>query len=623
MRIRSLLYLGLCVASAAAPARAEDDTWVALEVSGSRGEVVDWAEFEVSCPLTGRTQKGGPKDRYGPFPPGVTIEVALRRAVSRDGWRARDQGWTRSWIDPGLVTIPARIDFAWWDFAVESIEPVYAEGPARPGDAQTLDDWEEMELSFTGHTVLFAQWGWSFPQRSPWIPRSQKSAPFHVVVRYPDGRVGKASYRVHRAEPRLQAVVPVQRPSAEQAREAPWDLHVVILSSDLCHRARDMELVLVTLDGEEVFSGKAPANTIAVSNIPAGEAAFVIAGGILPDGRQASRQATLRYDPEADVDRDFTYTWVAVLEFGEAPADAPAAPVGGRDAEQRRGAGAEAEDGPSWDGLERRDGGAGGEEASGGAGRSRGGDEDESDGSSAQGDGGAGDPERIILTGHEPDGRGGVDPAHVVIVVQFPNGETEIRDGAEAIATLRRRGFLVPGTHRLTASGRRGWETPWVDPSIERPVRTAELDDEGQPPDAPPPAAITSEREVSWVFAIRYAVSLPDRPDREGTAIEVHVGSGTQPEGVSGSAVARAEAAGDLRSWMAAYLPPGEKVWTDGLFLTDEGERLLSGYVNGFTIEVLDGPFEDSSEAREARRACIERLKGRGSRDSSPRRSIR
>jgi len=77
---------------------------------------------------------------------------------------------------------------------------------------------------------------------------------------------------------------------------------------------------------------------------------------------------------------------------------------------------------------------------------------------------------RIILSGFElaqgeVDDRSSpavIDPLHVVIAVQYPNGESRVLDGEEAILVMRERGFLEADGLTLTAAGRRGWESPYV-----------------------------------------------------------------------------------------------------------------------------------------------------------------
>jgi hypothetical protein len=91
---------------------------------------------------------------------------------------------------------------------------------------------------------------------------------------------------------------------------------------------------------------------------------------------------------------------------------------------------------------------------------------------------------RIIFFGHEL-ASGDLDdsslPAvldadHVVIVVEYDDGSTEILDRAGAIPVLRARGFLEPGSLALTQKGRRGYDTSGeetVDVAQRKPVAVA------------------------------------------------------------------------------------------------------------------------------------------------------
>lgn len=77
---------------------------------------------------------------------------------------------------------------------------------------------------------------------------------------------------------------------------------------------------------------------------------------------------------------------------------------------------------------------------------------------------------RIVLSGFEltagdPDVWSSpaiIDPEHLVVAVQYPNGESRVLDGEAAVRAMRERGFLEEGSFELTSLGRKGWEEPYV-----------------------------------------------------------------------------------------------------------------------------------------------------------------
>jgi len=82
---------------------------------------------------------------------------------------------------------------------------------------------------------------------------------------------------------------------------------------------------------------------------------------------------------------------------------------------------------------------------------------------------------RIVLSGFEltagdPDAWSSpaiIDPEHLVVAIQYPNGESQVLDGEEAVEAMRERGFLEEGSFELTPLGRKGWEEPYVEAEEE------------------------------------------------------------------------------------------------------------------------------------------------------------
>ncbi len=191
---------------------------------------------------------------------------------------------------------------------------------------------------------------------------------------------------------------------------------------------------------------------------------------IAPDGRIAYDQRTIRYIRDDDPVPDGTYDLVFVLDFGPPPETPAADPAPNADSTDS-GSGDEPEDSLWQESID---------EAAEGDRHFPGLEESEGElvippdalarirarqpGEIPPGE------RRIIGSGFElirgqVDDRSSpalIDPEHVVIAVQFPNGESRVLDGEAAILVMRERGFLEEDGSTLTASGRRGWESPYI-----------------------------------------------------------------------------------------------------------------------------------------------------------------
>jgi hypothetical protein len=169
-----------------------------------------------------------------------------------------------------------------------------------------------------------------------------------------------------------------------------------------------------------------------------------------------------------------------------------------------------------------------------------------------------------------------LDPEHVEIVLQNPNGSNLLLSGAEAIKVMREHGFLVPGTLQLTSLGRQGYE---MAPSQENTT-------------AATPAPTAPAKDMYWVMELKLDIKAQMPSDKAGVAY--YYGRVLEPSKEAAVAAYKAETRPVIGKGFSSFgctYRNGQKTGT------------LEGVVSNWTISVVSGPYTESAAADKAKKA--------------------
>ncbi len=576
--ILSLLLLCLVTPILHADPGAQHYATVRLQFEGSRGEQISSLNYQiivrdrdgVQLDTIKTSATAGSGNTFGPFRQGSDCIIRINRALSNDGFITL-HGLQTARLQAGENVITVKIDFDQWQFNVNSVTLQF--DPAA----------EKYRNQSKGQAVLYLPDQHitdptTFPVESALIPRDT------IAYAYASYESDYGLYGIHRVEVKpgtknVALTVPVKLEKPESAQR--YNLIVIITDVDAEHPVTLFKILSISLDSQTIEKTNTSQDVFYATNLTAGETHRVCV--IAQDMKDRVAANCVVVEPQkADAEQivDPLYTKVLGLKFVTklSDQDMDLAYQGVDYSNQSAGTtivstgNSGQQQPPTVDGLEKtlkNNNKAIVTTALPLTQRSNAPVQSNS--------------EKIIFSMFELQS-GDVsdtskpailDPNHITIVVQYPDGSNAMLSGQAAIKVMRAHGFLKGNTLELTVNGRRGYEGPdFVNPKPK--------------PAAAVPMPANKVSNAYWLVEARYEV-------QNGASTIYGYAYGTPYDKSAAAAVAQYRDDNHEDTVVGKYIDAGMCSYRDRKQITVEGHLVQ------WTAQAIGGPYPNEAAADKAK----------------------